>query len=193
MRIRFVRLTKGLASLIIVSGAVLNTAPAFALDACKILLCLADPRGPKTEAECVPDITELFEMLSRGKPFPTCSLAGGSHVEQKYNYFDDCPSGTTELPTGSYAIQSTTVPRLLGGTETIYTGIGSGEGYAGTGQGKVCVGSKVGDTYVSVGQYDDARTSPAGVYSTVFLMRPQWSPRIIDVFIGNALQSRVRW
>jgi hypothetical protein len=41
---------------------------------CQVLLCLADPRGPETEAECKPPIEKLWNALEHGKPFPTCDL-----------------------------------------------------------------------------------------------------------------------
>jgi hypothetical protein len=41
---------------------------------CQVLLCLADPRGPETEAGCKPPIEKLWNALEHGKPFPTCDL-----------------------------------------------------------------------------------------------------------------------
>jgi hypothetical protein len=41
---------------------------------CQVLLCLADPQGPETGAECRPPIEKLWGALEHGKPFPTCNL-----------------------------------------------------------------------------------------------------------------------
>lgn len=50
-------------------------APAHADDwGCRVLLCLSDPRGPETEAACVPPIERLWSALRHGAPFPSCDL-----------------------------------------------------------------------------------------------------------------------
>ncbi|MBR8426426.1 MULTISPECIES: hypothetical protein [Burkholderia cepacia complex] len=41
---------------------------------CQVLLCLADPRGPETEAACVPPIEKLWDALWHGDPFPICNF-----------------------------------------------------------------------------------------------------------------------
>ena len=48
---------------------------AHAVDGCKVLLCLAAPSW-RSIPECVPTINQLHRDLARGKPFPTCSMAG---------------------------------------------------------------------------------------------------------------------
>ena len=52
--------------------------PARAVDGCKVLLCLAAP-GWRSISECVPTINQLYRDLARGKPFPTCSMAGAGN------------------------------------------------------------------------------------------------------------------
>ncbi len=53
-------------------------APAYAVDGCKVLLCLAAPSW-RSIPECVPTINQLHRDLARGKPFPTCSMAGAGN------------------------------------------------------------------------------------------------------------------
>lgn len=49
--------------------------PVYADDwGCQVLLCLSDPRGPETEADCVPPIERLWRALEHGEPFPTCDF-----------------------------------------------------------------------------------------------------------------------
>ena len=166
---------------------------------CKVLLCLANPNGPKAVSECVPPINQLFRDLARGRAFPTCDLAsapggpgGRSWAQQNFSYYDVCPSGTTALSSGLYAVQ--------GSATLVYRGIGEGDGMSpGSGDdytplpGKVCVGNKVGDTYVSMGSGDDYSSYAAGVYDRVVMLDPAGSPNIIDVYVDSALYRRVRW
>ena len=53
-------------------------APARAVDGCKVLLCLAAPSW-RSIPQCVPTIHQLHRDLARGKPFPTCSMAGAGN------------------------------------------------------------------------------------------------------------------
>lgn len=48
---------------------------AHALDGCLVLLCLAAPNWHAIP-QCVPPIHQLFHDLRRGRPFPTCDMAG---------------------------------------------------------------------------------------------------------------------
>lgn len=54
-------------------------APAFAADGCKVLLCLAG--NWSRVAECVPPVRQYFRDALRGRPFPTCAMAGPSGTE----------------------------------------------------------------------------------------------------------------
>ena len=55
------------------------TAPttAHAVDGCLVLLCFAAPSS-RSIPQCEPSIRQVLRDLARGKPFPTCSMAGGS-------------------------------------------------------------------------------------------------------------------
>lgn len=169
---------------------------------CKVLLCLANPNGPKAVSECNPPIDQLYDDLSHGRPFPSCDTSGSSHAQQGFSYYDPCPDGTTALSSGTYAVQGTSTPKSpYAYSANAYLGIGTGDGlspsgwsdgYSGLSQ-KVCVGKLVGQTMVTIGSGDDSQYVQAGVYDTVRLLDAQGSPRIIDVFINNQLYRRVRW
>lgn len=52
--------------------------PARAVDGCLVLLCFAAPSW-RAIPQCVPPITKVLRDLARGKPFPTCNMAGGGN------------------------------------------------------------------------------------------------------------------
>lgn len=172
---------------------------------CKVLLCLANPDGPRAVSECVPPINQLFHELARGRAFPTCEFAsapgvsgGPSWAQQGLSYYDVCPAGTTALSAGSYAIQGAAVPSSW--STTLFTGIGEGDGLSpGSGSGyvglarKVCVGNKVTDTWISTGSGQDMSTVQASVFDRVVQLDPQGSPNVIDVYVNAAMYRRLRW
>src|SRR6218665_319620 len=55
-----------------------TTTPVLALDGCQVLLCLAAPSW-RAIPQCVPPITQLGRDLARGKPSPSCRMAGGGN------------------------------------------------------------------------------------------------------------------
>ncbi len=60
-----------LALLVALAGV---TAPAYAVDGCKALLCFAAPSWRDVPL-CVPTIQQVLHDTARGKPFPTCSMS----------------------------------------------------------------------------------------------------------------------
>ncbi len=52
--------------------------PARAVDGCQVLLCLAAPSW-RAISQCVPPVTQVLRDLARGKPFPTCAMAGAGN------------------------------------------------------------------------------------------------------------------
>ena len=62
---------------------------------CQVVLCLSDPRGATTEAECVPPISKLWSELAKGHGFPTCDLIGGGDASSgnsvAFQNAGDCP------------------------------------------------------------------------------------------------------
>ena len=72
------RFTMWIAALIALVSLATFSAPARSVDGCKVLLCLAAPSW-RSIPECVPTINQLHRDLARGKPFPTCSMAGAGN------------------------------------------------------------------------------------------------------------------
>lgn len=74
-------------------------------DGCTVLLCLAAPSWRSIE-QCVPPVRQMLRDLARGRPFPTCAMAGvgntASHAwsaapdfcPPQYTRAHDRPSGT---------------------------------------------------------------------------------------------------
>jgi hypothetical protein len=67
----------------LLAGLTGYTASARAVDGCLVLLCFAAPSW-RSIPQCVPPIRQVLRDLARGKPFPTCGMAGAgnsaSHV-----------------------------------------------------------------------------------------------------------------
>ena len=63
------------AAVMLPAALVAATAPAHAVDGCLVLLCLAAPSW-RAIPQCVPPITQVLRDLARGRPFPTCGMAG---------------------------------------------------------------------------------------------------------------------
>jgi hypothetical protein len=73
------RVVRSLA-LVGVTGAMgLTALPARAVDGCLVLLCLAAPSW-RAIPQCVPPVRQLFRDLARGRPFPTCAMAGAGNA-----------------------------------------------------------------------------------------------------------------
>jgi hypothetical protein len=53
--------------------------PAAAVDGCLVLLCFAAPNWHAIP-QCVSPITQVLRDLARGKPFPTCAMAGAGNT-----------------------------------------------------------------------------------------------------------------
>jgi len=158
---------------------------------CKVLLCLANPNGPKAVSECVDPINRLYDDLRHGRGFPRCDMAnapsGKAYATTGTNWFNDCPTGTGALAPGAYAVQ--------GGDRTqYYQGIGTGEG--GVGGQKVCVGNRTGFTQVAISSGSDNgsyNNVDVGIYDRVVVLNPASSPNYIDVIVNGTRSTRVRW
>lgn len=164
---------------------------------CTVLLCLANPAGPKAVPECVPSITRLFRDLARGRAFPTCAMAsapdaqgGQSWAEHKVVQYDECPSGTTALGAGAYAARSTA-------DSTYFVGIGEGDNLASTGSrslpNKICVGNRIGEKTLNGRGGDALEMAAVGVFDEVTVIAPNAQPNYIDVYVNSAFSHRVRW
>ena len=176
---------------------------------CKVLLCLSDKRGPETESQCRPPINRLKRDLARGRPMPTCDMAGGSSAKLENNYYDACPTGTAALAEGVSAVPAapaTAMPAAYP-LATTYSysdaieGIGDGSTtrptYAWGGMRKpmpqkACVAGHTGDVTLSSSQ----RYAPsirAGIYDTLVLMPEHASPQVITVYIEGQVYHQVRF
>ena len=169
--------------------------PAQASDyGCKVLLCLANPAGPTAVAQCVPPITQLWRDLARvpPRPFPTCEEARPATAVQNETWYDPCPEGTFALEDGVYGARQVDLT-------SAYLGIGEGDNLRPSGidapalGSKVCVGRPVGQVSIQVGYGENATSVLANIYDRLALLDPATSPRVIDVFLNNALYRRVRW
>ena len=70
--------TASVLGMLLVAVTMMLPTPVHAVDGCKVLLCLAAPSW-RSIPECVPTINQLHRDLARGKPFPTCSMAGAGN------------------------------------------------------------------------------------------------------------------
>ncbi|CAM4014668.1 hypothetical protein [Roseateles saccharophilus] len=62
----------------VVCLATLTPTASHAVDGCTVLLCLAAPSW-RSISQCVPPVVQAFRDLARGKPFPTCAMAGAGN------------------------------------------------------------------------------------------------------------------
>jgi hypothetical protein len=56
----------------------LSAAPAYAVDGCKLLLCLAG--NWKNIGACSGTVLQAFKDMAKGKPFPTCAMSGAGNA-----------------------------------------------------------------------------------------------------------------
>jgi hypothetical protein len=77
IRLRNSRIAIAMAGLVAASCA-LWPRPAHAVDGCLVLLCFAAPSW-RSIPQCVPPIRQVLRDLARGKPFPTCGMAGAGN------------------------------------------------------------------------------------------------------------------
>jgi hypothetical protein len=77
------------------------SAPAHAVDGCKVLLCLAAPRW-RSIPLCVPPVRQALHDLARGKPFPSCAMSGsGTSSNNSWSHAPDhCPPQYTQVTEG---------------------------------------------------------------------------------------------
>lgn len=67
------------AAALALSGAIVASVPtARAADGCVVLLCFAAPDW-RAIPQCVPPVRQVLRDLARGRPFPTCNMAGAGN------------------------------------------------------------------------------------------------------------------
>lgn len=103
---------------------------------CQVMLCMANPKGPRAEPTCRPPIDRLIRerALRRPPAWPTCDEAKPSTMAFSYKPYDPCPAGTTALPAGQRAtmFDPTTWASLVNGTYRYQTEVDNGGGTAGS-------------------------------------------------------------
>jgi hypothetical protein len=84
---RYLHAAKATAFFVAAMGA---ASGAYAVDGCKILLCMAGPW--KNIAECKKDVEKVLHDSAKGKPFPVCTMSdGGSAAAEEFNSELTCP------------------------------------------------------------------------------------------------------
>lgn len=178
-----------LSKIILITCLLLNHQTAFADEwGCQVLLCMADPGGPTTQAECKPPIEKLWTWLKKGRAFPTCEEAGdpassaGSYTKQVYDFFDPCPEHYKAMK-GYVAEPNGGDLNSLSAKDALYS-VGQGGRVPGR---LACVRNQIGSYYTVVnylGQY-------VNIYDDIIWQDPQ-SPNAIDVYVDAKLYKRIR-
>lgn len=75
-----------------------------AVDGCLVLLCFAAPSW-RVIPPCVPPIRQVLHDLARGRPFPTCAMAGSGNAASHTwaSAPDTCPPQYTRISDGESA------------------------------------------------------------------------------------------
>jgi hypothetical protein len=171
---------------------------------CTVLLCLSNPAsngGPKVVSQCVDPISQLYDDLRHGRPFPKCDLAdgndGSSYARHVYDPYDPCPYPLQPAMQGLYVVQG---QRKINAANT--DGFGGSDGYVLSGQPQLseqvsdvgtvgmraCIGQIVGS--YNVGNQDDGYV--VNVVDKVIWQQAQ-PPRAIDIYMNRKWYQRVRW
>lgn len=81
-----------------------HSPPVRAADGCLVLLCFAAPSW-RSIPQCVPPIRQVLRDLSRGRPFPHCSMAGaGNSARHAWAHAPhNCPPQYTHVVYGDSA------------------------------------------------------------------------------------------
>lgn len=177
---------------------------------CEVLLCLANPNGPRAVSECKPPIDKLFKCLAKPHPcsFPQCPMAGeGNYAKQLTDSYDPCSlKGMEDAPVGYIAqgtktgIDSRGRPQIKASRSSYNYGgehwFSDGEGGSQLGGSKACVRNPIGTVTESYQCSDGESTTTCyrtvKVYEEV-LWQKQQSRRAIDVFIEGKNWTRVHW
>ncbi|WP_018152870.1 hypothetical protein [Leeia oryzae] len=173
---------------------------------CRLVLCLANPNGPTSVAECRPDINELYHQLTQEDPFiPSCdsAKAKGTYFQMRQDHYALCPAGTIDSRTNGM-----TGRYLQAGTGTIsFNAPATGYWNAFNKDGDTpptalaCVSTEKPKAYSVCSDKLHAGSSWGkceGGYTTVYRYhRIVWqvfhpNPQVADVYIDNRLFQRAR-
>lgn len=197
---------------IVVGGlsALSMASQAMAADGCKFMLCMgaADPMGI---AECKPVIKEVLHDLSKGKPFPTCTMSDGRDSRQSGSYVNygvatltpRCPAGTKQGQDGVVyhsGLMPTNIRKsMITGYQNVPTGftneladndlLRKGDKYS----QRICLGgSQTGS--LSAARYTGGEAMPAHKwYQSMQVMKPDGASYEFNFFVDNKLFSTHRF
>ncbi len=88
MKAHFYPVSSTLVQLVVLSGLAFS-APAHAVDGCKLLLCMAG--NWKSIPDCVPPVHEALRDVARGRVWPHCGMAGSSGSANQFVAPVQCP------------------------------------------------------------------------------------------------------
>ena len=90
MKAHFYTMSRPLVQLCVLGGLALGaSAPAHAVDGCKLLLCMAGNWA--SIAECVPTVRQALRDVARGRVWPQCAMVGSSDSANQYVAPEQCP------------------------------------------------------------------------------------------------------
>lgn len=173
---------------------------------CDVLMCLANPDGPKAVAYCVDPINRLWKHLSKGRSFPSCKRSEdkGAFARVNSNYYDLCPEGYAELGEGVYAVRKSDYAGVRPGWYGIsiesvpyFVGIGSGQSISWSREDgppplKTCVRGPAGTANFTKGNsYDSIEYITAYLFDDIKTIRPFGSPFVVDLYWDGNVQRRV--
>ena len=70
---------KNLVYLLLLVGSALGSAPAHAVDGCKVMLCIT--ADWKNISQCRPDVEQAIHDVERGRGWPSCNEANGASYQ----------------------------------------------------------------------------------------------------------------
>ncbi len=180
---------------------------------CQVLLCLANPNGPKAVSECLPPINKLYSCFYRiHNPcaFPTCPMAGeGNYAQPLTDSYDPCSlQGMEDAPAG-WIMEGdlTDSAKFTRKGSRYYLKSGSAVyNYAGKANGinpvnKACVKDPQGtvqESYQCSIEGSDSGSNWQTCYRTVQVFgEVSWqqaqSSHAVDVYVEGQLWTRVHW
>ena len=165
---------------------------------CTVLMCLANPNGPKAAPYCVPFIDRLYDDLREGRPFPSCDDAnknnqGGTFAQQVNDPYDPCPEPLQPAAKNSHVLQGAPLPGKPGIGSTRYTvadhpQISEPNNSVNQSGQRACISKLIGSYHE--GNRDDGYT--VSIFDKVVWQKEQ-SPRAIDVFMNKKFHRRIHW
>ena len=110
MKAHFSTAARTLAQLTAIVGLSLGlSAPARAVDGCKLLLCMAG--NWQNIGQCVPTVRQALRDVARGRGWPTCSLSGGGSSGNQFIAPEQCPAQyVTEVGSGESGVPAYSCP-----------------------------------------------------------------------------------